>query len=107
MTHQAGGDSTVGHNPQFFNIINKPAAGAPHGISGADNHRIAEVLGNFFRFLNGVSRFAAGQINSQPVHGFLKSDSVLAPFDGFNLYTDKLNPVFFQDAGFMQFQTQI
>ncbi len=92
---------------QLFNIVDQAAAAAAHGISGADDHRVAEALGDRLRLRNRVDDFALGHLDAEPVHGLFEFQTVFTALDGIHVYPDNLDAVFGEDASLVQIRGQI
>ena len=107
LPYQTGLQTSGADRTQFFLIIYQSASCASHGISGAQHHGIPQPVRNFQRFFHTVRHFAAGHLNPQFIHGFLKFDSILAALNGIHLHTDNLHIIFVQNTRIGKLRTQI
>ncbi len=107
LTHQTGLQASGAYHFQFFFIIHKAAACSSHSVSRAKNHRISQFLRNRKSLLHRIGYFAAGHLNAQFIHGILKFNTVFSALNGIYLHTNDFDIVFIQNAGLIQFRTQI
>ena len=107
LTDQRSLQATGTNGFQFFYVINQTAAGTTHSISRAQNNRIAQFIGNCQSFIYRIGNLASCHFDPQTVHCFLEFDTVFTAFNGVHLHTNDLYIIFFQNACFCQFRTQI
>ncbi len=94
LTHQAGLDTPLANLFQFVRCIHKATPDTAHGIGGAQNHGITQLVCNRQSIFHAISHFTARHCNAQAVHGFLECNPVFAPFDGIDFDTDHFDAVF-------------
>ena len=98
-----GSLQAAGHDHfELFLVVDQSAAGAAHGVGGAEDHREAQLLGDGKAFLDAVGDFGAGHLDAQAVHGLLELNTVFAAFNGVDLDADDLDVVLVQDAFLVQ-----
>ena len=107
LAHHTGLQAPGAHRLQFFHIVYQTAAGAAHGVCRAQNHRIPQLVGDGQRLFHTVSHLAAGHLDAQTVHGFLKFNPILAALDGVHLHADHLHAVLVQDSLRRQLGAQV
>ena len=98
-----GSLQAAGHDHfELFLVVDQSAAGAAHGVGGAEDHREAQLLGDGKTFLDAVGHFGAGHLDAQAVHGLLELNTVFAALNGVDLDADDLDVVLVQDAFLVQ-----
>ena len=107
LADQAGADAARYDGAQLVHVVDQAAACAAHGISGTDNHRIAELLRDGFGFLHRISGLGTRHFDAQAIHGLLEGDAVLPALDGIHLHADDLHVILLQNARLRQLQTKI
>ena len=103
LSHQGSLQASGDDCPQLVLIINQTAAGAAHGISGAQNHGITQLLSYGQSVIHRISHLGAGHLNAERVHGILELDTVLASLYGIHLHSYDLYVIFIQNALFIEF----
>ena len=83
------------------------AAYAAHGICGAEDNRISQLVRDGKGVLNGIGHLAAGHFNSQGIHGLFELNAVFPALNGVNLNADHLDIVFIQNAEFREFGAKV
>ncbi len=107
LTNETNGNTTAGHNAEFFYVVNQATSGPSQAVCGADDHRVAQLIGNLLSLLYAVSRCTLGKINVEPLHGLLERDPVLSALDGINTNTDNFHPVFVKNTRACQLRGEI
>ena len=107
LAHQTGLEASGADCAQFFFIVYQTAPCASHGVGRPQHHRISQCLCNLQRFLHSVGHFAAGHLNAQGIHGFLKLNPVLSPLNGIHLNAYHLHLILLQDSRPCQFRTEV
>ena len=92
---------------QFVFIFGNPPAGAPQGISGAQDNRIADGLGEGDSVLDIVNDLGGGNGLSDLLHGVLKALAVFRLENGLGSRADQSDPVLLQKAGLSQLHAKI
>ena len=92
---------------EFVQIVDEPAAGAAHRVSGAHDQRKPEPLGNLHRFVDGVGDVAARHVDADFRHRFLEDEAVFAALDRVEIHADDPDAVFFQNAFLVQLDGEV
>ena len=102
LADQRGGEATGDHFTQLLDIVDDAAAGAAHGVGGAEDHRIAEFGGDLLRLFDRVARFGFRHGDAEHIHGLLEFDAVFAALDRVEVDADDLDVVLVEDAGVLE-----
>ncbi len=97
----------TGHGSQLLHIVYQSAAGAAHRVSRTDHYGIAQPGRYLLRIFNRIDRRAFRHFYPQTVHGPLKGNAVLPPFNGVDIYADHLDAILIQHPAFGQLQGQV
>ena len=102
LVHQRCLEASRADGLQLFFVINQSAAGAAHGVRGAQDHRISKAVRDLQRVIHAVGDFTAGHLDPEALHGLLELDAVLTALDRIDLNADDLHVVLVQDARLIQ-----
>ena len=95
-------EALLGNAHQVVMVVGHAAAGAAQGEGRAQDHRVAELLGDLLALLHGVRDAGLGDLEADVAHGVGKELAVLAGLDGVDVAADDLDAVLVKDAGLAQ-----
>ena len=92
---------------QFFLVVGEAAAGAAQGEGRPQHHGVADVLGCFLGFLDGVGDLRGNHGLADGLAQFLEQLPVLGPLNGLAGGAQQLYPALFQNALLFQLHGQV
>ena len=102
LADQRGGEAAGDHFTQLFDVVDDAAAGAAHGVGGAEDDRVAEFGGDLLGLFDRVARFGFCHRHAEHVHGLLEFDAVFAALDRVEVDADDLDVVLVEDSGILE-----
>ena len=107
LAHPGEVDAPVGNLPQGGLVVGDAAAGAPQGIGGPDDDRIADAPGELHRGLHALHHVAGDAGLANGLHGVLEALAVLRLADGLRAGAQQAHAVLLQDALLVEVHGQV
>ena len=107
LAHPGQVDAPVGDLPQGGLVVGDAAAGAPQGIGGPDDDRIADAPGELHRGLHALHHVAGDAGLADGLHGVLEALAVLRLADGLRAGAQQAHAVLLQDALLVEVHGQV